>query len=305
MKRFLNNARVCFIGDSITHNNLFVAHIAAYYREHFPAAGVEFYNCGISGGSLTTVLNVFDEDIRPYAPTHAVLMIGINDSKRNALNDSGKVKYEALKEAYDQYNINLDIFCRKLKETDTELILCTPMPYDEYSKTEVPSLPGASALMLGYAEFIKKYASEYGYPVCDYHSYITRIMQEEVVFNPDHVHPNSRGHYYMAKCFLAFQGCDLGGERELPADIQDWHRVVELVRNTIATEHFILKDDFTTTQEERREAIRDYLENEQSGPYVTYFEELAAQYQDIKPKQQENIRFVIDFMKNQSSGGSR
>lgn len=298
MYRFPDHARVCFIGDSITHNNLFIAHIVAYYRENFPDAGVEFYNCGISGGRLTTVLNAFEEDIRPYAPTHAVLMIGVNDSNRGALTDSGKAKYKTLKEAYDQYNINLDMLCRRLKETDTELILCTPVPYDEYSKTEVPPLPGACALLLGYAEFIKKYAAEHGYPVCDYHSYITRIMQEEVVFNTDHVHPNSRGHYYMAKCFLAFQGCDLGEERQLPADIQEWHRVVGLVRNTIATEHFIMEDDFTTTQEERKSAIKDYLENEQSGPYVTYFKELAAQYQDIKPRQQENIRSIIDFMKN-------
>jgi len=52
-------------------------------------------------------------------------------------------------------------------------------------------------------------------------------------------------------------------------------------------------------QEERKAAIRDYLETEQSGPYVVLFKALAAKYQDIKPKQQENIQFTIDFMKNQ------
>ena len=82
-------------------------------------------------------------------------------------------------------------------------------------------------------------------------------------------------------------------------EIQEWHRVVTLARDTIATEHFILEDDFSTTQAERKAAIRDYLETEQSGHYVVLFKALAAKYQDIKPKQQENIQFTIDFMKNQ------
>lgn len=299
MNRFPDHARVCFIGDSITHNNFFVAHIAAYYREHFPDAKVEFYNCGISGGALSTILNAFDEDILPHAPTHAVLMIGINDSGRSALNNSGKEKYESLQKSYESYQCNLDKLCRKLQNIGTELTLCTPTPYDEYSKSEEPALPGGSALLLGYAWFLKKYAREHGYPICDYHSYITRAMQEEVLYLPDHVHPNPRGHYHMAKCFLAFQGLELGEEQELPADIQEWHRIVTMVRDTIATEHFILEDDFTTTQEERKSAIKEYLEKEQTGPYVALFKMLAAQYQEIKPKQQENIQFTIDFMKNQ------
>ena len=106
MNRFPNGARVCFIGDSITHNNLFLAHIVAFYREHFADAKVEFYNCGISGGTLTTTLNCFDEDILPYNPTHAVIMIGINDSDRNALIGAKEYKYYSLELAYNNYKPN-------------------------------------------------------------------------------------------------------------------------------------------------------------------------------------------------------
>lgn len=299
MKRFPNGARVCFIGDSITHNNLFLAHIVAHYREHFPESKVEFYNCGISGGTLTTTLNSFDEDILPHNPTHAVIMIGINDSNRSALNAVPENKYNALKTAYDKYKINLDKLLDRLKSMNVDVTLCTQMPYAEYMESDETVLRGGSALLLGYANYIKSYAKEHDYPLCDYHSYATRVMQTENIFNPDRVHPIPRGHYYMAKCFLEFQGLDLGEEKELPSDIQKWHDIVGLVRNTIATEHFILNDDFTTTQEQRIAAIKDYLENEQTGPYVDYFKQLAKQYQDIKPQQQENIKFTIDFMKNQ------
>ncbi len=298
MSRFPDNARVCFIGDSITHNNLHLAHIVAYYRENFPESRVEFYNCGISGGTLTTTLNCFDEDILPHNPTHAVIMIGINDSNRTALNGAPEQKYETLKRAFDNYKTNLDKLCDRLKSMDVKITLCTQTPYTEYMESDEQVLRGGSALLLGYADYIRSYAKENGYPLCDYHSYVTRVMQNEVIYNPDRVHPTPRGQYYMAKCFLEFQGFDFGEEKPLPPDVAKWHEVMGKVRNTIATEHFILEDDFTTTQEQRKAAIKDYLENEQTGPYANYFKQLAKQYQDIKPHQQENIQFTIDFMKN-------
>lgn len=299
MNRFSDGARVCFIGDSITHNNRFLAHIVTYYRKNFPNSKVEFYNCGISGGTLTTTLNSFDEDILPLDPTHAVIMIGINDSNRSALNGAPQQKYQTLKNAFDNYKTNLDKLCDRLKNIGAQITLCTQMPYAEYIDSSEPVLRGGSALLLGYADFIKAYAKEHGYPLCDYHSFATRIMQDEVIYGPDRVHPTPRGQYYMAKCFLEFQGLDLGEEKDLPPDIAKWHDVVGLVRNTIATEHFILEDDFTTTQQERWDAIKDYLENEQTGPYVDYFKQLSKQYQKTKPQQQDNIKFIVNFMKNQ------
>lgn len=298
MTRFPNNARVCFIGDSITHNNRYIAHIVSYYRTHFPEAKVEFYNCGISGGSLTTTLNCFDEDILPYSPTHAVIMIGINDSNRGALELQRENRYEILEAAFEEYKSNLEKLCNRLEAIGTEVILCTQTPYAEYIESDEPALPGGYALLLAYANHVKAYAKERNYPVCDYHTYMTRAGMLEPLFASDHVHPNERGHYYMAKCFLAFQDMDLGEETALPADIQKWHEAVGLVRNTIATEHFILHDDFTTTQEQRIAAIKDYHEHEQTGPYSAYFKVLAAQYMEIKAQQQENIQFTIDFMKN-------
>ena len=299
MNIFPKGARVCFIGDSITHNNLFLAHIVAYYKERFGDSKVEFYNCGISGGTLTTTLNSFDEDKLPHNPTHAVIMIGINDSARWALPFVGEEKYTILKSSFEAYKENLKKLCDKLEDMGAKITLCTPTPYAEYIESDEPVLRGGSALLQAYADYIREFAKEMGYPVCDYHDYFTRVMQTETIYNPDRVHPTDRGQYYMAKCFLKFQGYNLGKEKELPEDIKKWHKVVGLVRNTIATEHFILNDDFTTTQQQRFDAIKDYLENEQTGPYVNYFKELSKQYQDIKPKQQENIQFTIDFMKKQ------
>ncbi|MBR3968346.1 MAG: hypothetical protein IKJ93_02035 [Clostridia bacterium] len=299
MNKFPAGARVVFIGDSITHNNMFLAHIVTYYREHFPNDKVEFYNCGISGGTLTTTLNCFDEDILPYNPTHAVIMIGINDSARWALPFEGKEKYQTIKDAFENYKSNLSKLCNKLEKMGVSITLCTQTPYAEYMQSDEEVLRGGSALLLGYANFVREFAKLKGYPICDYHDYFTRLMQTEVIYNPDRVHPTDRGQYYMAKCFLEFQGYDLGKEKELPPDVQKWHEVVGKIRHVFATEHNILNDNFTLTDEERAAKIKDYFDNEQTGPYVAYFKQLAGKYPEYKSQLQENIKLVIKFMQNQ------
>ncbi len=298
MGRFPDGARVCFIGDSIVHNNLALAHIVTYYREHFPEAKVEFYNCGISGGSFNTTLKIFDEDIRPLNPTHVVIMSGANDSNRFSLNDAPECKYQALENAYEKYRSNLTKLCEMFENMGVSITLCTQMPYAEYIESDEPPLRGGHALFLGYAEFVKTFARDHGYPLCDYHSYATRVMQTESIISPDRLHPTPRGQYHMAKCFLESQGFELGEEKELPADIKKWHDAVRLFRDIIATEHFILRDDFTTTQQERWDAINDYLVNEQTGPYVDYFKKCAKKYLEIKPLHAETFKFTLDFMKN-------
>ena len=42
MERFPDNSRVCFVGDSITHNNKYLMHIVACYKEHFPKANINY-----------------------------------------------------------------------------------------------------------------------------------------------------------------------------------------------------------------------------------------------------------------------
>jgi len=298
MERFPNNSRVCFIGDSITHANLYLAHIVSYYKEYFPESGVEFYNCGISGGTLNTTLSAFEEDIAPYNPTHAVLFIGINDSSRDYLLLAPPKKLTLLKEAYLKYEQNLNKLCEKLRAIDCELILCTPTPYAEFMESNISPLPDGYELIQRYAQFLINYSKKNGYPLCDYHTYFSKLIKSEEIYHPDRVHPNERGHYYIAKCFLDFQGITLCEEKPLREDIKKWHSVVTDIRDTIATEHFILRDDFTTTDEERAEAIKAYLQKQDNGPHAAYFKMLSQKYPSVKAKQKENIQFVINFMKN-------
>jgi len=211
MYGFPENARVCFLGDSITHNNGFVSRITAFYHENFKEKNINFYNCGVSGGTVETLLSIFDEDILAHNPTHAVIMIGINDSGRGfLLEPRSKERYQKLLNAFESYKKNLTELCNLLKQNDVEIILCTQTPYDEYQDSEENVLPGGFALMTSYAEYIRNFAQTNGFKLCDYQKYFIEKLAEEDLISPDRVHPNDDGQYHMAKCFLAFQGYEIG-----------------------------------------------------------------------------------------------
>ena len=301
MKQFPKNSRVCFVGDSITHRSIFSKHIVAYYREHFSELSIEFYNCGIAGGYLSNTIRIFDEDVAIYDPTHIVLMIGVNDSRRDLLSrPSTEERYEKLHEAYEKYKNNMECFYQLTSERGIELILCTPAPYAEYQKTdEFPPLPGGYALIGGYADFVRSFAREHGLALCDYHKAMTRAMQTEILFDPDRVHPTQNGHAVMAKEFLSMLGIDYEPLKTFSDDIEEWYDVTQTLRNIITTEFLMIPGYANMNDDERSAKISEYYENMKNGSYAPgpYFERLVLAYVKNKPSRSEYVDFVKKFMK--------
>lgn len=297
MKIFPKNSRVCFVGDSITHNNGFISHIVGFYNEHYKDRNINFYNCGVSGGHVSTLFPIFEDDILSHNPTHAVIMLGMNDSERLLLLEKrDKQRYEKLLNAFDLYKKNLAELCEKFKEKQVEIILCTPTPYDEYQESETEVLPGGFALIEGYADYVRKFAQDNGFALCDYHKYLSRKIQEAALINSDRVHPSDVGHYYMAKCFLLFQGLEIGENKKIPEYMNRWRELVEIYRNIRATEYFIVKD-YTLSFEERIESVQRYIDEESGGIYREYFIELAQLYLKYKPKQkdiEDELNYIME-----------
>ena len=70
---FEEGSRVCFVGNSITHNGEFHHNVLLYHVTRFPEQPVSFYNCGISGDVTGGVLKRMEDDILVHQPTHAVI----------------------------------------------------------------------------------------------------------------------------------------------------------------------------------------------------------------------------------------
>lgn len=262
-KRFPDGARVCFLGDSITAHNKHVARIADYYEKNFPDSGIRFFNCGVSGGTLESLLTYFDDDTRRRRPTHAVIMLAVNDSGCWYLDElpRGAERTAALRARFEAYQNNLEAITRRLTGMGVAITLCTPVPYAEYEPNEGKGLPGCYALVAAYAEYVREFARAKNYPLCDIHRYITEEMQNHVLFGPDRTHPNDLGHYCMAKCFLAFQGLTIGGFEPLPERIMAWTDKVRRLRLVYEAEWNVIAH-YDWPDEQKAAFVRDYIANE-------------------------------------------
>jgi lysophospholipase L1-like esterase len=268
VQRFFDGARVCFVGDSLTAQNQFLPRIIDAYKRQFPDERVEFINCGVAGGTAECVLDYLEDDVFVHNPTHAVVAFGVNDSLRECLRfPSDPDRYGHLYRAYERYQRCLPEMCERLTARGVQVILATPAPYAEYQESDVEALRGGFALIAGYADYVRQLAREKSLPLCDYHAYMTRQMQGDVLFTPDRVHPNAHGYYHMAKCFLALQGLELGEECELPPYLEAWQQAVAPLRNVYAAECMIVHGYSLPIEEKVRRARKRALE----GDYIAQY----------------------------------
>ena len=116
MIKIPNDARVCFVGDSITANNDYISYVQDYFYKKRNSNGIKFYNCGVSGGSCVSQLTYFDDDTARHNPTHIFIMLGVNDSWRDRLAEPKSAqRYALLKERYELYKENLEKLYEKSK----------------------------------------------------------------------------------------------------------------------------------------------------------------------------------------------
>ncbi len=296
MKRFPDNSRVVFIGDSITAENISLSWIINTYNNLPDSTGVRFFNCGVAGGTADFAVTTYRDDIMRYAPTHAVVCFGINDSRREllALKRSAE-KYEELISAFEKYKERLAELVDMLVSDGITVTLCTPVPYDEYSDVEEPALPGGYALMVGYSEYVRSLAKEKHIDLYDQHKVISSLIASGELTLPDRIHPDTHGYYILAREMLGASGIDIVGEGKLPSEFSLWHSYVSRLRKVLAAECMLIpmvEKSYESPTDEKLEAIQKRVDNEDWGRPV--FESFYRAYVKDKPFESELYSLVDD-----------
>lgn len=205
---FPSGSKVCFVGNSITNNGEYYNNLWMYYATRFPGEKIRFYNCGISGDVAGGILKRMDKDILVHQPTHAVMMIGMNDVKRDLY---GKPDAnDSLKEgALAIYNSNTDTAVKILKSRVGNVILLKPSIYDQTAAIETENLLGVNDALQRCAEQMFTLSEKYHTGLVDFQTILLRINKEEqgkdpafTIIGKDRVHPLSAGHFVMAYQFL-------------------------------------------------------------------------------------------------------
>jgi len=209
---FHKGDRVAFVGNSITNNGEFHHNIFQYYVTRFPQQPITFFNCGISGDITAGILNRMEMDILINRPTHVVLMIGMNDVKRNLYGAMPTQDVDTLKQravAIQVYKTNLDSIIRIFLSKNIRVILQKPTIYDQTAISKTANNLGVNDALKNCADYIEELAQKYQLPFVDYWTLLNSInlgLQKEdptaTIIGPDRIHPAAVGHLIMAYQFL-------------------------------------------------------------------------------------------------------
>jgi len=209
---FENGDRVCFVGNSITHGGGFHHNIMLYQMTRFPEEKITFYNCGIGGNQAHDILERMESDILVHNPTHAVIMLGMNDVHRNLYGinftgDSDTLKMR--REAIDNYKSSLDSIVRIFQSKDIKVLLQKPSIYDQTAIIPGLNYYGVNDALKECAAFNQQLAMKYNLSVIDYWSIMSKINKEiqkkdptATIIGKDRVHPGETGQFIMAYQFL-------------------------------------------------------------------------------------------------------
>ncbi len=190
---------ICFLGDSITAAGNWESEIFEKARHD----KMKFFNCGVPGDNATDALDRLYCTCLTHCPDVVSIMFGVNDNNcgyyYNKERKPGQLEEEK-KEAemkYERYCNSMRRLCEIITSFGIELILCTPVPFDNV--TEGVMEKDFSAPLDRATVFVKELASEFSAKIVDFNGEMKKYMDMETIFKEDRVHPNDRGYRLMAQ----------------------------------------------------------------------------------------------------------
>ena len=200
MAYFMNKDVVCCLGDSITAAGLWMAEI---YQEVKKTRNVKFYNSGVSGGCAYLAADYLYQSCLSKNPTKTFVTFGVNDISRWVLSkdSTDPDPMSTVRAAIERYKIKMEEIVKNIIAFGSEVILCTAMPYDEYSELPAENLKCEFA-MEECAEFVRELSKRYGTKLVDLRKEFLKHVGKPDVINTDRVHPTPHGHHMMAQYIL-------------------------------------------------------------------------------------------------------
>lgn len=202
---FPSDARVCFVGDSLTSCS-WSEYVYEYYLEKCPGTKLRMYNAGIGSATISFIMNYLEEDVFVWKPTHVVIMFGANDIPHYAGGVEDKTK------AFEN-----DM--RRLAQVFIDRNVTV------YFAVE-PRYPQVQTDCDIYHNVTMKLAKEMNTGVCDFYTLFDPFMQQyhDIVIQEDQTHFTQIGEAVIARLFLYSQGFDI--------DITDYKAMLKRIDMT-------------------------------------------------------------------------
>ncbi|MCM8540776.1 MAG: SGNH/GDSL hydrolase family protein [Lentisphaeraceae bacterium] len=233
----LENKRVVFIGDSITHGGRYVSYIEYYLQKNNPQSKYDIISVGLGSETVSglsekdhpfprpCVHTRLDDILRETKPEILFACYGMNDG---IYHPQSPERFQAYKDGYD-------LLISKAKAAGVkQVVLLTPPPYDSVpirKKTIEKGEFGYKTPYVNYNDVLSDYAkyllsmNKSDVAVVDLNSALVNYVNEkrksapQFTLSRDGIHPGSEGHLLMAQTVL--RGIGLNFNFISPSSVQE------------------------------------------------------------------------------------
>jgi endoglucanase len=299
---FSAGERVCFVGNSITSNGEFYHDILLYHLTQFPQQQLSFYNCGISGNVTQDIINRLDDDILIHKPTSVVIMIGMNDVKRDLYGQNSTTNADTLRlreEAIAIYKINLEKIINSFLSKNIKVILQKPSIYDQTAVLPKANNLGVNDALKTCADFVGVMGEKYNLQTVDYWTIMSNLNKKMQKTNPsetligsDRVHPGSVGHLVMAYQFLKIENAPRYVSKIIIS--KNKRKSAAKSKNCEITSTFVEKNKATFTVKEGSLPYPIVKAQEEALAIIPFVDELNVELLQVRGLNSGNYKLKID-----------
>lgn len=217
--------RILFLGDSITYDGRYVAYFEAWLAAQYPARHYEVINAGLPSETVSGLSET----------GHAS-----GEFPRPALHERLRRVLEAVKpdlilacygmncgiyqpfdvDRFARYQAGIAELRAEAVKAHASIIFITPPAFDHaHGQNAAPDYN--DAVLGAYARWLLEKREE-GWTVIDLHGPMTQIIaatrkqDPHFTFQPDGIHPNDAGHWFIARQLIGFFGGEADAEADTP-----------------------------------------------------------------------------------------
>jgi lysophospholipase L1-like esterase len=283
-----NSKRIVFLGDSITASGRYVAFFNAWLSTRKLDPSPLVIDAGLSSETVSGLSEDghaggkfprpdlherLDRVLALTKPDLVFACYGINCGIYQPFDESRLAKYQ---EGYRTLKSKLDAIGAKL-------VVITPPFYDDRQKN--PGEFSYNGVLDRYTEWLLGQRSA-GWRVVDLHTAMTqevarrRESDPKFTFQPDRVHPNDAGHWFMAQQLIAWFGDAKSAAAETPQAMLALNGVSPAALNLEQQRVNVLRDAYVATAGHKRPGVGKGLPIPEAE---AKFAELTRELQALPP----------------------
>lgn len=223
---FKDNDIICFFGDSITANGMWVAEVYQKLREKYR---IKCYNCGVGGATADKALKYVYNFCLIHSPAYVVVEFGINDINYNLYSadraDEPGIK-EARANAIKVCKENYEKLVSLIADAGAKPIIAVPAPYDDSDTFDsISENLNCQCALDALEPFFLSLAEKYNCKTVNFRAGMQPFLSRGNIMCDDRIHPNESGHHIMAQIFLRDTGVIEFCDFDTPFVFEEWNKL--------------------------------------------------------------------------------